>query len=55
MLSDVPTIRHQRICCWHATNLVCMLADEFADQWLIHKNPYDYADADFPERTGSRI
>lgn len=21
--------------------------DEFADQWLIHKNPYDYADADF--------
>lgn len=23
--------------------------DEFADQWLIHKNPYDYADADFRE------
>ncbi|MCR5032498.1 MAG: DUF4982 domain-containing protein [Lachnospiraceae bacterium] len=21
--------------------------DEFADHWLIHKNPYDYADADF--------
>lgn len=21
--------------------------DEFADQWLIHKNPHDYADADF--------
>ena len=24
MLSGVPTILHQRICCWHAINLVCM-------------------------------
>lgn len=23
--------------------------DEFADQWLVHKNPYDYADQDFKE------
>ena len=21
--------------------------DEFCDNWLVHKNPYDYADQDF--------
>lgn len=47
MLSGVPTILHQKDLLLACDKLGMYVMDEFADQWLIHKNPYDYADADF--------